>query len=202
MSNLNSVVMVKIVGSGLNVISVPGFFGFADDFEFLGRFAALEFHRINFFVARDLDLEPVGKRVDAFGADAVQAAGIFVGALAEFSARVQIRQHQFDGGHLPLRMHVHRNAAAVVADGNRAVHVDRHLDLVAIAGQMFVNRVVEHLKHAVMQAALVRVADIHAGPLAHRLQAFQFVNFGCVIFLGRHSLPASFPALTLQLFST
>ena len=50
---------------------------------------------------------------------------------------------------------------------------------------MFVNRVVEHLEHAVVQAAFVRVADIHAGPLAHRLQTLQFVNFGGVIFLGR-----------------
>ena len=77
------------------------------------------------------------------------------------------------------------NAAAVVPDRNRAVHVDRHLDLVAITGQMFVNRVVEHLEHAVVQAAFIGVADVHAGPFADGLQTFQFVNFGCVILLDR-----------------
>ena len=83
-------------------------------------------------VARNFHLEPVGKRVDAFRADAVQTAGIFVGALAEFSAGVQIRQHQLDRRHLELRMHVDRNAAAVVADRNGAIDMDGDFDLVAI----------------------------------------------------------------------
>ena len=109
--------MVKIVGSGRKVMSVPVcflFFSSRDDFEFLRGFAALETHVINLAVARDFDLEPIGKRVDAFRADAVQTAGIFVGALSEFSARVQIRQHQLDRRHLQFRMHVDRNSAAVV----------------------------------------------------------------------------------------
>ena len=66
MSNLNSVVSVKIVGSGLKRDQRPRLFGFADDLEFLRRFAALKFHRINFFISRDLDPEPIGQRVDAF----------------------------------------------------------------------------------------------------------------------------------------
>ena len=185
MSNLNSVGDGENRRVGLEGDQRPGALGLADDFELLRRLAARELHRIDLAVARDLHLEPFGKRVDALGADAVQAAGIFVGALAEFAAGVQVGQHQFDGRHVPFRMHVHRDAAPVVADGHRAIHVDRHLDLVAIAGQMFVNGVVQHLEHAVVQAALVRVADIHARPLAHRLQTLQFVNFGRVILLGR-----------------
>ena len=122
-------------------------FDFADDLELLGRFAALERHVINLAVARDFDLEPIGKRVDAFRADAVQAAGIFVGALAEFSARVQIRQHQLDRRHLPFRMNVDRNAAAVIADGNRTIDVNGDFDFVAIAGEMFVDRVVENFEN-------------------------------------------------------
>ena len=182
MSNLNSVVMVKMVGSGLKVISVPVPLDLPMTVELLRRHAAREFHRIHLSVARHLDLEPVGQRVDAFRADAVQAAGVFVGALPEFAARVQVGQHQLDGGHLPFRMHVHRDAAAVVADGDRAIHVDGDFDFVAIAGQMLVNGVVQHLEDAVVQAALVRVADIHAGPLAHRLQTLQFVNFDASYF--------------------
>ena len=122
-SNLNSVVIVKIVGSGRKVISVPVFFLFLTSpmtLELLRRLAALEGHVINLAVARDFDLEPIGKRVDAFRADAVQTAGIFVGALAEFSARVQIRQDQLDRRHLEFRMHVDRNAAAVVAHRKRS----------------------------------------------------------------------------------
>ncbi len=84
---------------------------------------------VNLGVTRDLHFEPIGKRVDALRADAVQTAGIFVSALPEFSARVQIRQHQLDGRHVELRMHVDRNAAAIVANRDRAVDMDRDVDL-------------------------------------------------------------------------
>ena len=58
--------------------------------------AALEGHVVNLAVARDFGLEPVGKRVHALRADAVEAAGVFVGALAEFAAGVEIREHELD----------------------------------------------------------------------------------------------------------
>ena len=147
-SNLNSVVIVKIVGSGMKVISVPVSFcfDFADDVELLRGLPALECHVIDLAVARNLDLEPIGKRVDAFRADTVQTTGIFIGALAEFAAGVQIRQHQLDRRHLEFRMHVDRNAAAVVAHGNRAIHLNGDFDLRAKTGEMFVDRVIENLE--------------------------------------------------------
>ena len=114
-------------------------FDFADDAEFLGRFAALERHVVDLAVARDFDLEPIRERVDAFRADAVQAAGIFVSALAEFSARVQICQDQLHRRHFPFRMNVDRNAAAVVAHGNGTIDVHGDFDFGAIAGEMFVD---------------------------------------------------------------
>ena len=43
-----------------------------------------------------------------------------------------------------------------------------------IAGQRFVDRVVHHLEHHVVQAGAVGgVADVHAGALAHRFKAFR-----------------------------
>ena len=102
---------------------------------------------INLALARDFDLEPIGERVDAFGADAVQAAGIFVGALAEFSARVQIGQDQLHRRHFPFRMNVDRNAAAVIAHGDRTIDVHGHFDLVAKSGEMFVDRVIENFEN-------------------------------------------------------
>jgi hypothetical protein len=39
---------------------------------------ARERHVIDFAVARDFNLEPIGKRVHTFGAHAVQAAGKFI----------------------------------------------------------------------------------------------------------------------------
>jgi hypothetical protein len=52
--------------------------------------------------------------------------------------------------------------------------MDGDHDVVAMAGQRFVDRVVHHLEHQVVQAGAVgRVADVHAGALAHGFQAFQ-----------------------------
>ncbi len=162
-----------------------GVLGFADDFQLLFGHAALEGHVIDLVVARNLDLEPIGKGVDAFGADAVQAARILVGALAEFAAGVQIGQHQFHGRHLPFRMHIHRNAAAVVADGNGAIDMNGDVDDVAKAGQMFVDGIVQHLEDGMVQAAFIGVSDVHARSLAHGFQSLQFIDFGGIIFARR-----------------
>ena len=57
---------------------------------------------------------------------------------------------------------------------DRVVGVDGDDDVVAVAGQRLVDRVVDHLEHQVVQAGAVGgVADVHAGALAHRLQAFE-----------------------------
>ena len=118
----------------------------------------------------------------------MQTAGIFVGALAEFSAGMKIRQHQLDRRHFPLRMHIDRNSAAIITNGNRTIDVDGHLDAIAMAGQMFVDGIVEHLEYRVMQSAFVRVADIHAWPLAHRFQSFKLVDLRRIVFFVRISL--------------
>src|SRR5690606_2641480 len=69
---------------------------------------------------------------------------------------------------------VDRDAAAVVGHRNRAVLVDDHVDVVGMAGERFVDRVVDHLEHHVVQAgAVVHVADVHARALADGLKAAQ-----------------------------
>ncbi len=57
------------------------------------------------------------------------------------------------------------------------------LDLAAIAGEMFVDRVIENLENAVVQAAFVGVADIHARALPDSFEALQFVDLGGVVLL-------------------
>ena len=142
-------------------------------FELLRRLAALEGHVIDLPIARDLDLEPLRQRVDALRADAVHAAGILVSALAEFAARVQLREHQLHRGNLELRMDVHRDAAAVVADRTRAIDVDGHIDARAMAREMFVDRVVQHFENAMVQARARRVARCTCPGAAARRQALR-----------------------------
>ena len=62
----------------------------------------------------------------------------------------------------------------------RAVGVDRHRHRVGMAGQRLVDAVVDDLVDHVVQArAVVGIADIHAGPLANRLQALENLDRIC-----------------------
>src|SRR5271163_4632255 len=47
---------------------------------------------------------------------------------------------------LVFRVNVHRDAAAVIPNGDGAVHMDRQVDASAMAGQVFVHRIVEHFR--------------------------------------------------------
>jgi hypothetical protein len=78
-------------------------------------------------------------------------------------------------------MDVHRDAAAIVTDGDGAIDMDIDQNVIAVAGQMLVHGVIEHLRDAVMQSPLVRAANIHARLLADRFKTFEFAQFRCVV---------------------
>ena len=129
-------------------------------------------------VAPHGEAQPLRQAVDAAHADAVQAARDLVAVLVELAAGVQLGQRDLGGRALRLvlvvELHAGRDAAAVVDHRDRVVGVDGDDDVVAEARERLVDRVVDHLEHEVVQAGAVgRVADVHAGALAHRLQPFQ-----------------------------
>ncbi len=114
------------------------------------------------------------QRVHDRDADAVQAAGDLVGILVEFSAGMQLGHDHLGGRHAFALVDVDRNAAAVVAHGAGAVRIERDGHVVGVAGERFVDRVVDDFVDHVMQAgAVIGVADIHARPLANGVEAFQ-----------------------------
>lgn len=100
----------------------------------------------------------------------MQTAGIFVGPLVELSARMQVGEYQLHRRNLELGMGIHRDTAAVVLDRDRAIDMHGDLDVLAVPGQMLVDRVVQDLENAVMETPLIRVADIHPRALPDRLQ--------------------------------
>jgi len=55
-------------------------------------------------------------------------------------------------------------------------------DVIAIAGKMLVDRVIQHFKNAMMQPVLIGIADVHSGPLADGLEALQLIDFRRVVF--------------------
>ena len=73
---------------------------------------------MHFSIAADLHLEPLGQGVHTLGTHTVETAGIFVGALPEFTASMEIREHQFHSRDFEFRVDIHRNTAAVVPNGD------------------------------------------------------------------------------------
>jgi len=127
-----------------------------------------------------LGLEPLGERVDAGDADAVEAARDLVGALVELAAGVQHGQDDLERGlaaevrrQLRVLHRVDRDARAVVLNGDRVALMDRDGHARAAAGQDLVDGVVDDLVNQVVQAGRAGAADVHRRAFAHGLQAFE-----------------------------
>ena len=157
--------------------------GVAGDRERRDRVAVAELHGVLLAVAPDRQLQPGRQRVDHRDADAVQAAGHLVGVLVEFSAGVELGHDDLGRRDAFALVDVGRDAAAVVAHGARAVGIERHHDLGGVAGQRLVDGVVDDLvDHVVQAGAVIGVADIHARPLAHGVEALEDLDrFGAVV---------------------
>ncbi len=116
----------------------------------------------------------------------MQAARGLIGLAVELAARVQGAQDHLQRGFVgELRMRIDRNAAAIVAHGQRAVGVQLDLDAVGMACHRLVHRVVDDLGGKVVIGALVNAADIHAGAQADRLQRLQHLDGRGVVGVGR-----------------
>jgi len=163
----------------------PAPFGLSDHRQRSHGVAVAEFHRMRLTVAADCKLEQVGKRIDNRDANAVQPAGNLVAVTVELAAGVQYGHHDFC--RRPSCFVLRMNACRNVDHADRVVRMDDDLDLVAMPRQRLVDRVVEHFEHHVMQAgAIAGVANVHARTLAHRFQAFQYLDAVGIVFRGGH----------------
>ena len=95
----------------------------------------------------------------------MQAGGSLVGALVELGPGADGGEHDFQRRPAHFGMDVDGNAAAVVGHAEAAVVVDFHVDVVAKAGQGFIDAVVDQFVDEMMQPLGAGVADVHAGPV-------------------------------------
>ena len=167
----------------------------AGDLEARRRLAARELLAVELAVAPDLGGQPLGECVHDGDADAVEAARDLVRSIvaAELAAGVQLRQHHRQRGDPSLICHrVDGDAGAVVADRDRVVRMDGHVDRVRAARKGLVDRVVDRLVDEMMEPARTRRADVHARPQPDRLEAFEDGDVFCSIGTFRHEKsPAS-----------
>jgi hypothetical protein len=126
-----------------------------------------------------LDIELFTEGVHAGNTNPVESAGNLVRRGIELAARVELGQHDLQGGHpLPVRgVHlVYRDSPAVIRDGDGVVDVDGDVDAGGKPGQGLVDRVINDLVHQVVQSLLARGAYVHRGTQTHRFQTFKDLN--------------------------
>ena len=139
-------------GVGLEAHGRAGVVRLADDGHGLRDIAAGKFHLIDLPVFVHVHFQPLGQGVDDRGADAVQAAGDLIAPAAELAARVQHGEYDLECGLAGLRLDVHGDTAAVIADADDVARLDGELDVAAVARERLVDGVVDDLIHQVVQA--------------------------------------------------
>ena len=94
----------------------------------------------------------------------MQTAGKLIVVIGEFAAGVERRQNHFNTGYTLFWMDVHRHAAAIVADRQRTVLVQHHIDPLGVPGESFVDAVVDHFLRQMVGPSGI---GVHARALAN-----------------------------------
>ncbi len=160
----------------------------ADDLQRRFGFAVAEAHEMLLAVTPDGQVEPFAERVDDADSDAVETArdlvGVVVAGVLELPAGVELGHDDLGRRNAFLGVDSGRDAAAIVLDRDRAVGVQLNENAVAVPGERLVDRVVRDLEHHVVKArAVIGVADVHAGPFAHRVEALEDLDLVGAIFV-------------------
>ncbi len=166
-----------------------GAVGVADDLEAPLRHAKAIFLGVELALPANPQAQDVGQCIDHRDADAMQTPGDFIRILVKLAAGVQDRHDDLRGG-AALGLHdAGWDSTPVIRHGHRLVGVDDDLDPGAESGEGLVDGVVDDLEHHVVQTgAVIGVADVHPGPLAHRVKALENPYiFSAVGFFGWHT---------------
>jgi hypothetical protein len=66
--------------------------------------------------------------------------------------------------------------------------VDGNVNPCTVAGEMFVDGIVEYFKNTMMKSSLIGITDVHAGAFANCFQTLKFVNLGGTVNIASSSV--------------
>ena len=153
----------------------------------------MELRTVEIAVALHFHRQPLRERVGDGRAHAVQTAGESVLTVVEFRTGVQLGEHHLDAAYPELRVLVHGQPSAVVADAGDVAVQEFDDNGVAVTVGHLVDAVVDDLPQDVVHAFGPGRADIHTGARPDRVQPFEhFYLVGIVIvaFFLNHLSPA------------
>ena len=156
--------------------------GFTDLLQIIHDLAALIALEVDILAVADSDLEPFGQRVDDRCTDAVQTAGHLISAAAELTAGMQYGKDDRDRGQTHLGIDADRDTAAVILNADDVAGQDRNIDLIAIACQRLVDRVVDDLIDQMMQTAFTGGAYVHTGAFTDSFESLEYLDLVRAVF--------------------
>ena len=169
---------------GAGLVRIPDRFEGSDRVSFLVQLMP------DMPIAMDGQVQGFGQRIHDRDADAVQSTRNLVGVLVELTAGVQHGHDDLRCRNPLLRVDVHRDAAAVIADRHGGIRMYPHRHFGAVACQGFIDAVVDNLEHHVVQTGtVIGITDVHAGPLTDGIESFQDLDIGGIV--GRHRKSSS-----------
>ncbi len=105
----------------------------------------------------------------------MQAARYLVVGGVELAAGVQHSENDLDSWHFFAvdDLVVHRDAAAVIDDGNGVVDVDGDIDASRMSAECFIDGVIDDLVNQVVKAHFAGRTDVHGRASTERPQALR-----------------------------
>ena len=129
----------------------------------------------------DLDIKPLGERVDDRSSDAVKSSGNLISAAAEFTACMELGKYKVDRVSSCLVVDADGDASSVIFYRDAPVLIDRHLDMCTVTCQRLIHRVVHDLIDQMVKTSGRSSSDVHARSLADGLESLKHLDIICCI---------------------
>ena len=147
------------------------------------RLAAGELLHVDFAVTVHFSFQMGRQRIDTRDTDAVQSTRHFIGALVKLTSGMEYSQHDLQCRFTFLLVVIDRNASPIIRHADRIILTDHDIDILAEAGQCFVDGVVYHLVNQMVESLLARVADVHGWAFTDGLQPLEHLDVLGRVFL-------------------
>ena len=138
---------------------------FAHNFERTSCDTSVEADSVNLALCMDFNFHPFGESINNRCANAVETARNLIAFAAELTAGVEDCINNFDSRKTCLWLDADRNTASVVCNCNGIVAIDRHLDMVTVACEGFVDGIIDDFVNQMVKTSDRSCTDVHTRTL-------------------------------------
>ena len=148
----------------------------------LGDVSSRKLHLVHNTVTMNGHFQPFGQGIDNRSAYAVQTAGHFISAAAEFATGMKDGIDNFQCRFSGLFLNIYRDSTSIVLNADNIPVLNGYGDIMTIPGKRFINSVVHNLVNQMMKTGRRGGPDIHTRSFSYCFQPFQNLNLRRIIF--------------------